>query len=104
MAKTKVEDIRNMRFGGTRFGGQDHAGRQDAVHTGTVNAQPSVDRRHEHLRLRPRGESAQVHDRGERRRISLTRGKHFHVIDTPGYPDFIGQTIGAMRASTRRRS
>ena len=24
-------------------------------------------------------------------------GKHFHVIDTPGYPDFIGQTIGAMR-------
>jgi len=25
-------------------------------------------------------------------------GKHFHVLDTPGYPDFIGQTIGAMRA------
>ena len=24
-------------------------------------------------------------------------GKHFHVIDTPGYPDFIGQAIGAMR-------
>ncbi len=24
-------------------------------------------------------------------------GKHFHVLDTPGYPDFIGQTIGAMR-------
>ncbi|MFH1265340.1 MAG: elongation factor G, partial [Planctomycetota bacterium] len=24
-------------------------------------------------------------------------GKHFNVIDTPGYPDFIGQTIGAMR-------
>ena len=23
-------------------------------------------------------------------------GKHFHLIDTPGYPDFIGQTIGAM--------
>ncbi|HEV7222704.1 MAG TPA: elongation factor G, partial [Pirellulales bacterium] len=25
-------------------------------------------------------------------------GKYFQVIDTPGYPDFIGQTIGAMRA------
>src|SRR6516165_3359387 len=25
-------------------------------------------------------------------------GKHFNVIDTPGYPDFIGQAIGAMRA------
>jgi len=25
-------------------------------------------------------------------------GKHFNLIDTPGYPDFIGQAIGAMRA------
>ncbi len=25
-------------------------------------------------------------------------GKHFNVIDTPGYPDFIGQAIGALRA------
>ena len=24
-------------------------------------------------------------------------GKHFNVIDTPGYPDFIGQTIAALR-------
>ena len=23
-------------------------------------------------------------------------GKRFHVLDTPGYPDFIGQTIGAL--------
>jgi elongation factor G len=26
-------------------------------------------------------------------------GKHFHAIDTPGYPDFIGQAIGALRAA-----
>ncbi len=26
-------------------------------------------------------------------------GKHFHVIDTPGYPDFVGQAIGAMRGA-----
>ena len=25
-------------------------------------------------------------------------GKHFNLIDTPGYPDFIGQTIGALQA------
>jgi elongation factor G len=25
-------------------------------------------------------------------------GKHYNLIDTPGYPDFIGQTIGAMNA------
>lgn len=24
-------------------------------------------------------------------------GKHFNLLDSPGYPDFIGQTIGAMR-------
>ena len=24
-------------------------------------------------------------------------GKHFQLLDTPGYPDFIGQAIGAMR-------
>ena len=24
-------------------------------------------------------------------------GKHFYMIDTPGYPDFVGQAIGAMR-------
>ncbi len=24
-------------------------------------------------------------------------GRHFQLIDTPGYPDFIGQAIGAMR-------
>ena len=25
-------------------------------------------------------------------------GKHFNLIDTPGYPDFIGQAIGSLRA------
>ncbi len=25
-------------------------------------------------------------------------GKHFNLVDTPGYPDFIGQTIGVMSA------
>ena len=30
--------------------------------------------------------------------ISIMRGKRFNVIDTPGYPDLIGQTIGALRA------
>ncbi|MEZ6074057.1 MAG: GTP-binding protein, partial [Pirellulales bacterium] len=25
-------------------------------------------------------------------------GRHFQAIDTPGYPDFLGQTIAALRA------
>ncbi len=29
--------------------------------------------------------------------ISNTAVSDFNVIDTPGYPDFIGQTIGALR-------
>ena len=65
--------------------------------TGAVNGQPSVDdgtsicdfdeeeKHHKHSI-----EASVVHfDHA---------GKRFNVIDTPGYPDLIGQTIGALRA------
>ena len=67
------------------------------VKTGAVSGQPSVDagtsicdfdeeEKHHKYTI----EAAVVHfDHA---------GKRFNVIDTPGYPDFIGQTIGALRA------
>jgi elongation factor G len=71
------------------------------IKTGAVNAHPSVDdgtsicdfdpeEKHHKYTI----ESSVVHFEHA--------GKQFNVIDTPGYPDFIGQTIGALAGVTRR--
>jgi len=92
-----VEDIRNIAVGGHGSSGKTTLIDHLLVKTGAVNGQPSVDngtsicdfdeeeKHHKHSI-----EAAIVHfDYG---------GKHFNLIDTPGYPDLIGQTIGALRA------
>ncbi|QDU88065.1 Elongation factor G [Pirellulimonas nuda] len=68
------------------------------VKTGAVQGSPSVDagssvcdfdpeeRRHKHSI-----EASVVHFEHA--------GRHFNLIDTPGYPDLIGQTIGALRGA-----
>ena len=96
MAKYQVEDIRNIALCG--HGGSGKTTLVDALltTTGTVNRQASVDdgtsicdfdeeERHHKYTI----EASVVHFEHA--------GKHFHLIDTPGYPDFIGQTIGALR-------
>ncbi|HUT10707.1 MAG TPA: elongation factor G [Thermoguttaceae bacterium] len=96
MAKYKVEDIRNIAFCGHGSAGKTTLVDRLLTTTGTVNRQASVDDRSsicdfddEEKQHQYSIEASVVHfDRG---------GKHFQVIDTPGYPDFIGQTIGAMR-------
>lgn len=95
MANVKVGDIRNVVFCGHGSAGKTSLVDLMLTKTGAVNANPSVDggtsicdfdpeeKHHKHTI-----ESAVTHfDSG---------GKSFNVIDTPGYPDFIGQTIGAM--------
>jgi elongation factor G len=95
MAK-KVEDIRNIAVVGHGSAGKTTLVDKLLVKTGTVNAHPSVDD----------GTSICDFDEEEKHHkysveASLTHfdhaGKHFHVIDCPGYPDLIGQTIGALR-------
>lgn len=97
MAKYNINDLRNI-----AFCGHGHAGKTTLVDklltkTGTVNRPASVDD----------GTSICDYDPEEKQHkytieTSLTHfdygGKHFHVLDTPGYPDYIGQTIGALRA------
>jgi len=96
MAKYKVEDIRSIAFCGHGSAGKTTLVDKLLTTTGAVNRQASVDdgtsicdfdeeeKQHQYSI-----EASVVHfDHG---------GKHFQVIDTPGYPDFIGQTIGAMR-------
>jgi elongation factor G len=92
-----VEDIRNIAVCGHGSSGKTTLVDNLLVKTGAVTGQPSVDngtsicdfdeeeKHHKHS-----VEAAIVHfDHA---------GKRFNVIDTPGYPDLIGQTIGALRA------
>ena len=97
MASYHVQDIRNIVLCGHGSAGKTTLADHLLTTTGTVKRPASVDdgtsicdfdeeeKHHKHTI-----ESTLVHfDHA---------GKHFNVIDTPGYPDFIGQTIGAMRA------
>jgi elongation factor G len=92
-----VEDIRNIAVCGHGSSGKTTLVDHLLAKTGAVSGQPSVDngtsvcdfdeeeKHHKHSI-----EAALVHfDHA---------GKRFNVIDTPGYPDLIGQTIGALRA------
>ena len=96
MAKAKVEDIRNIALCGHGAAGKTTLADSLLLHTGAVEGRPSVDdgssicdfddleKHHKHSI-----ESSVIHfDHG---------GRFFQLVDTPGYPDFIGQTIGALR-------
>jgi elongation factor G len=95
MAKYQVEDIRNLAFCGHGGSGKTTLVDRMLVTTGAVSRQGSVDEgtsicdfddeeKHHHYTI----EASVVHFQHA--------GKQFHVIDTPGYADFIGQTIGAL--------
>ncbi len=95
MAKAKIQDIRNLVLCGHGSSGKTTLIDNVLVKTGAVNGHPSVDD----------GTSICDFDAEEKHHkysIEATLvhfehgGKYFNVIDTPGYPDFIGQTIGAM--------
>jgi len=98
MSKYSVEQIRNIVFCGHGSAGKTTLVDRILTHVGAVSRPASVDdgtsvcdfdeeEKHHKYTI----ESTVVHcDHG---------GKHFHLIDTPGYPDFIGQAIGAMRGA-----
>lgn len=97
MATNRVEDIRNVAICGHGSAGKTTIVDQMLATVGKVSDTPSVDdgtsicdfdpeeKAHHHTI-----ESSVVHFEHQ--------GKNFNVIDTPGYPDFIGQTIGALQA------
>jgi elongation factor G len=97
MAKS-VDDIRNLVVCGHGSSGKTTLVDHLLVKTGAVTGQPSVDS----------GTSICDFDEEEKHHkhsveASIVHfdhaGKRFNVIDTPGYPDLIGQTIGALRAA-----
>lgn len=92
-----VEDIRNIAFCGHGSCGKTTLADTLLLKTGAIKHPASVDN----------GTSICDFDEEEKHHkytieASLVHfdhhGKHFNLIDTPGYPDFIGQTIGALSA------
>ncbi len=97
MAQVQVQNIRNIVFGGHGLAGKTSLCDKALNVTGAVKRPASVDdgtsicdfdeeEKHHHHSV----ESALIHfDHA---------GKHFNVLDTPGYPDLIGQVLGALNA------
>lgn len=95
MANANVVDIRNLAVCGHGSAGKTTLVDKLLVLSGAVNGNPSVD-----------DESSICDFDAEEKHHKYTieakatyfshLGKHFQVLDTPGYPDFIGQTIGAL--------
>ena len=96
MAKTKVEDIRNVALCGHGSSGKTTLADRLLVETGAVNGQPSVDGGTSICDFDPVEKDHQYTIEASLIHFSAA-GKKFQLADTPGYPDFIGQTIGALR-------
>lgn len=93
----RVEDFRNIAVCGHGSSGKTTLVDNLLVKTGAVTSQPSVDN----------GTSICDFDEEEKHHkhsieASIVHfdhaGKRFNLIDTPGYPDLIGQTVGALHA------
>ncbi len=92
-----VGDIRNLVVCGHGSAGKTTLVDQLLIGSGAVNANPSVDA----------GTSICDFDEEEKHHKHSVEasvahfdhaGKHFNIIDTPGYPDLVGQMIGSLRA------
>jgi elongation factor G len=97
MAKYQVDDIRNIALVGHRAAGKTSLADALLFKAGAVDRRGSVD------------DETSVSDYDEeehKRRISIDtsvlhlehKGKHIHLLDTPGYPDFVGAALGALPA------
>ena len=96
MAK-KLEDIRNVAVVGHGSSGKTTLVDQFLVSTGAINANPSVD---EGTSICDFDEEEKHHKYSIEAAVTHFEhgGKHFNVVDCPGYPDLIGQTLGSLRA------
>jgi elongation factor G len=97
MAKYRVEDIRNIALVGHGAAGKTTLADTLLFKGGAVDRRGSVED----------GTSVSDYDDEEKkRRFSIdtsvlyleNKGKHFHILDTPGYPDFVGAALEALDA------
>src|SRR5919109_5200078 len=97
MAKYRVEDIRNLALVGHGAAGKTSLADMLLNKAGAVDRHGSVDD----------GTSVSDYDDEEKKRhFSIDtsvlhlehKGKVVHLLDTPGYPDFVGAALGALSA------
>src|SRR3970040_439098 len=96
MPKYSVEQIRNIVFCGHGSAGKTTLVDKILTSTGTVNRNASVD---DGTSICDFDEEEKQHKYSiEAKLVHFDHGgKHFHLLHTPGSPEFIGQAIGAMR-------
>jgi elongation factor G len=97
MANIPVADIRNVAVGGHGAAGKTALLDKILSMTGTVTRPASVD---EGTSICDFDEEEKAHHHSVEAHVVHFNhdGKRFYAIDTPGYPDFVGQTIGAVHA------
>lgn len=97
MAKYRVDDIRNLAIAGHGAAGKTSLADALLFKAGAVERHGSVDE----------GTSVSDYDDEEKKRhISIDtsvlyldhQGKRVHLLDTPGYPDFVGAALGSLGA------
>ena len=97
MTKRKVEDVRNIVLVGHGAAGKTTLADMILFKAGEATRAGSVDDGSSLL---------DIDDDEKERKSSISSslchfehaGKHFNLIDTPGYPDFLGQVMGSLRA------
>jgi elongation factor G len=97
MAKYKAEDLRSVAFVGHNSSGKTALVDKLLGKTGTITRPASVD---DGTSICDFEEEAKHHKHSFEPTLVYFdhAGKHFQVFDTPGYPEFVGHTIGALRA------
>ncbi len=97
MTKITVENIRNIALVGHGSSGKTTLSDRILIHKGLVNRQASVD---DGTSICDFDEEEKAHKYSiESTLIHFEHaGRFFQWIDTPGYPDFINQSLGALRA------
>jgi len=94
MSKVKPENIRNVAFCGHGSSGKTTLLDRMLFETGVVKHEPSVDAGNSLLDF---DEVEKAHQYSIEAHVAHFEhaGKWFNVVDTPGYPDFLGQTLSA---------
>lgn len=97
MAKYNVADIRNVALVGHGGSGKTTLIDKLLTKTGTINRLANVE---DGTSICDFDDEEKLHKHSfEAKLVHLDHaGKHFNLLDTPGYPDFIGHTIGALHA------